>query len=209
MGKPTITGATGGGKGTKPCGWQDKCQKHKKAIPYAKKANLDRGDLSNWPRPAAGQPANNTKIKDKHKSGKLLKGKTVTGTNYKFQRHHVLPVEVFKSGPMRTNLTLLGYDINVFGENGISLPFRLEDMVWHDLQCHRGSHPIYTGKVEKWVEKIMDQCGQYCKKGEQTKLWDEIKDLADDCIEKINDWSLMIHPWAKAEYKKAKLYGWI
>jgi len=166
MGKPTITGATGGGKGKKPCGWQDKCQKHKKAIPYEqKKANLDRGDLSSWPRPAAGKTANTTKIKDKHKRGKL-KGKMVTCTNYKYQRHHVLPVEVFKSiVPMRKNLILLGYDINVFQENGICLPFRPEDMMWHDLQCHRGSHPIYTGKVEKRVQKIMDQCGQYCEKG--------------------------------------------
>jgi len=29
----------------------------------------------------------------------------------------------------------------------------------------------------------------------------------EECIEEINDWSLMIHPWAKALYKNAKKIG--
>lgn len=193
-----ITNATGDGPGKKACGWQDDCQKHKKAVGYPRKGMLDRRPLIDWPHPSIGKTKSyKTNIKDKHKRGEF-KGQMVTAKNYKYQRHHVLPVEVFQNiKPMKKNLKLLRYDINVFAENGICLPFRPQDMMWHDLQCHRGSHPEYTAIVEQRVQDIMNECGQFCKNGQQSKLWDMIEKAAKTCIKEIKNWSLMIHPWAQ------------
>lgn len=200
MARVTIDGATGGGVGTILCGWQDKCQKHQAEIKYPKGGNMERGSLAGWSHPSTmGLKENATKINDTHTSIKLS-GQKVTALNYKFQRHHVIPVEAIKNLPiLKNNLDLLGYDINIQAENGISLPFRPKDLVWHDLQFHRGSHPAYTSIVETRIRAIMSKCGQYCEKGEQSTLWDLIKERVDKCRDEIKNWTLFIHPWAVGE----------
>lgn len=210
MSRPTFTGATGDGPGNIDCGWKDKCQKHQRAISYPNGGVLERGDLSGWPHPSSlGLKENSTKINDTHTTQKLF-GQQVTAQNYRFQRHHVIPVEVFKNiSDLKTNLGLLGYNINIHSENGICLPFRPQDLVWHHLQFHRGSHPAYTTIVQSKVQKIMNECGQYCDKGEQMKLWDEIEKTVTQCIKKIIDWNLMIHPWAVGLRDDATKLGWI
>ena len=202
MSRPQIEGATGGGPGTLPCGWLDKCQGHQKAVDgyVPDRANLGRMPLDKygWLRPwEMGLPENTTKITDVH-TGKKWSGQ-VTATNYRYQRHHIIPCEVFKNPILNKNLELLGYDINVFDENGISLPYRIKDLVWHDLQFHRGSHPAYTGIVRTRVMAIVRKCGQYCEKGEQSTLWDFIKERVDKSRNEIKNWTLLIHPWAAAE----------
>lgn len=200
MSRPTITNATGSGPGTQPCGWKSDCQKHHTVVGYPKGGILGRTSLSGWTHPSAMLLKENpTTINDTHTSIKLG-GKKVSGQNYSFQRHHVIPVQAFNNLPdLKDNLELLGYNINIQDQNGISLPFRIKDLVWHDLQFHRGSHPAYTTIVTNRVRKIMNTSKRYCEKGEQSTLWDLIKEEVDLCRDELISWNLYIHTWAAAE----------
>ena len=213
MAKIDITNANGSGPGTIDCKWHD-CKKHQSPVIYPGKGVLKRGSLSSWPHPSEkpGLPAQTTKITDedffRQKDG-TKKRENVSANNYKYQRHHVIPVQVFNSlSDLKKDLEFLGYNINIHAENGICLPFRIKDLVWHDLQYHRGSHPIYTAKVKKRVEDIMSVCESLCEDGRQAELWDYISSEVELCIEEIINWELLIHPAAGVERDNAIL-AWI
>jgi hypothetical protein len=190
MARATIDNAAGSGAGTLQCGWKNNCQGHQTDVGYPKKGIMERKSLRGWTHPSAivGIKQNKTKITD------------TTVNDYSYQRHHVIPVQAFNNLPtIKNNLELLGYNINLQDENGISLPFRPKDLVWHDLQFHRGSHPTYTSIVETRIRAIQGKCGKYCEKGEQSTLWDLIEKAVSDCRDEIKNWTLFIHPWAAAE----------
>jgi hypothetical protein len=105
-----------------------------------------------------------------------------TITEHKFQRHHVIPINVIRDLlDLGHNLRLIGWDINNYTLNGISLPKYNSDMHWHKLPVHRGSHKSYDKVIKRQLKAIHDSdwvnlCGP---EENQEKLFDEIVEIAD------------------------------
>src|SRR6267378_7555817 len=69
---------------------------------------------------------------------------------YHTQKHHLISVNLFKGvKKLSKDAKLIGYDVN-HKNNGVCLPTYVLDIVRHDLQCHRGSHPnnFYNSKIK-------------------------------------------------------------
>jgi len=73
------------------------------------------------------------------------------------------------------------------------LPFYTADVVWHDLQFHRGSHPKYNDLVSKKANEIQEACREYCKTGDQMKIWHEIEGCVQRFRKKILNWTIPLH----------------
>lgn len=180
-------GATEGKVGNKKCKWKDCDSKHEFTITYPNNGIVVRKGLRDWSHPSAMITF------DIHKPA--FKKGTVAPA-YPFQRHHIIPCAVFKELPkISHNLKLLGFDINNEGLNGISLPTKPKDIVWHDLQYHRGYHKTYNDNVKlalKDLEKTM--VADFCKKEEQIKMWEEIAKEVKDYKTRILKWEIPLYP---------------
>ena len=148
-----------------------------------------------------GHPFLTFKVKTtKKESWVTLANKTklkVTAINYRFQKHHVIPINMFKNigtfPALSKNLRLLNFDINSGDHNGICLPFFHKDIEWHDLQPHRGSHPVYDGKVKRLLSEIDKECKKYCKDDNQDKLLYDIYQTVQELKMEIVNWTTLLH----------------
>ena len=87
--------------------------------------------------------------------------------NYRFQRHHIIPANMRKKfKKLFFNLKLMGWDLNSPISNCLNLPMYDKDIVWHDLQTHRGSHPRYDGMVKVELLDLETECLDFCKNSE-------------------------------------------
>lgn len=94
-------------------------------------------------------------------------GKGIFFHNYRFQRHHVIPGNMKKKVPdLFHNLVLMGWDLNSPNFNCLNLPWYDKDIVWHDLQPHRGSHPKYDSEVLNLLFQLEQDCLEFCKNSE-------------------------------------------
>jgi hypothetical protein len=94
--------------------------------------------------------------------------------SYRPQVHHVIPGNMTKKFKILfSNLKLLNWDLNDFVTNGLSLPMYNVDMVFHDLQPHRGCHIPYDDNVEPMLKRLQDASIHYCKNSESTSNDDE------------------------------------
>jgi hypothetical protein len=117
-------------------------------------------------------------------------------TKYRFQRHHVIPANMRKQYPdLFGNLLLMGWDLNCPVTNGINLPMYDADIVWNDLQPHRGSHDTYDSKVAPLLDRLEGKCVDYCKNlenGLTNEVPDQLKDkvavLVKEFREHIINW---------------------
>lgn len=186
-------GATQGKVNDKPCKWKVCKEKHK--IKYRDDGIVTRRALGEWIKPYM--------IYDKvYRIAPMGRSKR-RAENYATRKHHVIPVKVFKGLPnIKRNLKLLGYDINNEILNGMTLSFYTADLVWHDLQFHRGSHPKYDNKVKDELKGIEDKCSTYCKDEIQMTLWTEIDKSVKDFREKILNWKWLLHGNSKIQREK-------
>jgi hypothetical protein len=115
--------------------------------------------------------------------------------SYKLRFHHVIPVAVMKKNipNIKANLKLLGWDMNSGSNNGICLPFYNEDISWHDLPAHRGSHPTYNSNVAEALSNLNGKCKEFCKKNQQDKLEKEIETKVKNFKKNIVRWVWPMH----------------
>lgn len=196
MSRKTVVCATGGKVVNKPCRWKACAKKHKFNIKYDNNGVVKRTALGNWAHPSSicTYKIVCKKARIVYKQGKYKNCNSSTAYNYPIQKHHVIPCAVIKVLPrIKHNLKLLGYDINNEGLNGISLPAKPEDIVWHDLQFHKGSHPMYNDEVEKDLKDLEAKCEHFCKTDDQMKLLQEIDKKVAKYRSKIIKWVWPLH----------------
>ncbi|MFT3701393.1 MAG: AHH domain-containing protein [Agriterribacter sp.] len=176
------------------CGWQDCDKKHKSKPIYPSNGVVERKDLKSWIHPSL---IYNTV----YRSAPMVFGiKSVTASNYVTRRHHVIPVNVFNKLPkLSENLRLLGFDINNEILNGISLPYYTADIVWHDLQFHRGSHPTYDDHVKAILGAMEEGFVTYCKNDKQFELWNEVDTHIKTFREEIINWQQPLHSYSEGQ----------
>ena len=93
--------------------------------------------------------------------------KVKTNFNYRIQRHHVIPGNMLKKFPdLFFNAKLKGWDHNSYPVNGLNLPTYDKDVVWNDIQAHRGCHTAYDTEVEKYMSSLEGECRAFCKNEE-------------------------------------------
>lgn len=119
--------------------------------------------------------------------------------NYRFQRHHVIPGNMVKKCPqLFNNLELLGWNLNCPISNCMNLPMYDPDIVWHDLQPHRGNHNMYDDRVEDDLIKLQRKCLAFCINSEQKDSSLKVqKDLLDEINKRIVTYKEKIANWQK------------
>lgn len=189
MARPVIVNATGGKEGTVKCLWTKCDEKHEFDIKYPNDGIVERKALGEWSHPSSfGYKEYKTNITD------------TTSTTYTKRKHHVIPVNVYEKLPtISANLKVLGYDINDEGYNGLALPFRTQDLAFHDLQFHRGSHPVYDGNVERAIGDLESKCETFCKTGNQVSLWDSIEKFVKGFKQEIITWQWPLHSYSETQ----------
>jgi hypothetical protein len=181
--------------GEKKCKWNKCDEKHDFDIFYPDDGVVTRKGLSIWSHPSA------LVVQGFHTPIYKAPGDC---TDYKYQRHHVIPCKVFELKPIiSANLKLLGFDINNEGLNGISLPSKYTDVIWQDLQFHSGSHPRYNDKVETALDDLESQCQEFCKNNEQIKLWDLIAEKVNKYRDILLKWKFPLHSTSYARRTEA------
>ncbi len=118
--------------------------------------------------------------------------------DYATQFHHVISVNLMeKFNLLAHNLKLVGWDINHVPTNGINLPYFREDMIWHYLQTHRGSHPQadYYDKIEVGLKKLHSQFKGCCTndKLEYADLKNCMEWLSQEYRNQILQWKINVH----------------
>ena len=113
----------------------------------------------------------------------------VTYPAYVTQKHHLISVNLFDSVPeLAHNAKLVGYNVND-KENGVCLPYFKIDIVQHNLQCHRGSHPAaYNEKILLLLKTLQKKSISYCQSDNQYLLKEKINKISERILDHINNW---------------------
>lgn len=131
---------------------------------------------------------------------------------YHTQKHHLISIKLFKNVPkLKHDAKLIGYDVNGVS-NGICLPTYEIDIVQHDLQAHRGSHPnnLYNSKLQPLLKKAEEACVKYCEtdpQGElesQMRLLGKLERIARTTESRIRTWTWLLRSDARAERARAR-----
>ena len=131
---------------------------------------------------------------------------------YLTQKHHLISINLFKDATkLSKDAELIGYDAN-HKNNGMCLPNYIVDIVQHDLQCHRGSHPneLYNDKVKPMLRYLEIKCIQYCEmdingdSSSQMNLMDDLDFISRRIEKRIKDWSFLLRKNALAERLESK-----
>jgi hypothetical protein len=130
---------------------------------------------------------------------------------YHTQKHHLLSVNFFDGvKALAHNAELVGYDVN-HKNNGICLPSYVLDIVQHDLQCHRGSHPkaLYNEKAKALLTNLEIRCVKYCETDEsgdrsnQLHLMEDLNELSRRVAAKIVSWKWLLRKNALNERQQS------
>lgn len=130
---------------------------------------------------------------------------------YHTQKHHLLSIDFFKEvTKLSKNAKLVGYDVN-HKNNGMCLPSYCSDIVQHDLQCHRGSHPkaLYADEISPLLALQEEESLKYCEldiQGEmnlQSSLIYELDVLSARIEAKIRGWEWLLRKDAEQERKES------
>lgn len=126
---------------------------------------------------------------------------------YHTQKHHLISVNLFKNvSKLSHDAKLVGYDVN-HKNNGICLPTYKIDIIRHDLQAHRGSHPNnhYNLKIEPLLEKLEEACIKYCELDidgdteSQKELVEDLNRLSRRIEVQIKAWKWLLRKEATTE----------
>jgi hypothetical protein len=131
---------------------------------------------------------------------------------YHTQKHHLISVNLFDNVPdLSHDAKLIGYNVN-HKNNGVCLPTYVADIVQHDLQCHRGSHPNneYNVHIVPLLEQIELRCIKYCQSDaagtveNQGKLIGDLNRLSQRVEGQIKGWKWLLRSDAHNERTKSK-----
>lgn len=131
---------------------------------------------------------------------------------YHTQKHHLISVNLLTGvKDLSKNAELVGYDVN-HKKNGICLPSYVVDIVQHDLQCHRGSHPkaLYNDKVKPLLANLERRCLEYCELDtdgdveRQAALVADLNRLSQRIKAKIESWTWLLRKNAPIERAQSK-----
>lgn len=130
---------------------------------------------------------------------------------YHTQKHHLISVNLFGNvTKLSHDAKLIGYDVN-HTNNGVCLPTYVVDIVRHDLQAHRGSHPnnLYNAKVSPLLRELEKMCIAYCEVdvfGEtdsQRKLMEDLNQISRHIEAQIKAWKWLLRKDALSERKQS------
>lgn len=218
-----LVGGSGDEEGEKKCIWKG-CEKEfiVSEFPphFSKDDKIDGGNSDRETSPAnAEKPWSLDRVSNSFSNFGIQEGRNVglnsdsyrivngssTRNAYTTQYHHVVSVNLVgarddgKFKKLAFNLGLVGWNINNKDYNGINLPYFREDLIWHDLQPHRGSHPEkeYNEVVNDELAALERDCLKYCKNAKNTNaelLIEEMNTLCQNLRNKILRWDgLHIH----------------
>lgn len=157
---------------------------------------------------AAGNPSGTSSQKTKPQA---------TIPNYICDYHHVIPCKSYKKDSiiLRANLILLGYNLNEGIGNGVLLPKKKWNTVWHDLQYHSSYHKAYNEQVSARLDELqtdmldLDLCNDLPKDNggsdnnhTQADLIKMIMNLAFMLRNKIINWEVDIYPGKTKPYRE-------
>lgn len=150
------------------------------------------------------------KVKGYYIPYRTKKNRGKDASNYWYQRHHIVPGNMRKKlKKLFHNLKLMGWNINGYPGNYMPLPTLDVDIVWHDLQSHRGCHPKYDIEMYAMLESLQTDSLSFCKNAEaNTKgslhpkhLINELNENIDFAAEMILNWDpawlLVTTSWSK------------
>jgi hypothetical protein len=202
------------------CDWKDCTTNHEKKVPYPNNGKLDRssGFASAWV--AAGlepwtiygdgtdsRATLNEYVTETPGAAYAHAAASMKHPEYHTQKHHLISINLFKNvAKLKHNATLIGYDVNGV-PNGICLPSYKLDIVQHDLQAHRGSHPnnLYNAKIQPLLEELETRSTEYCKPelaGEcefQQRLLGDLERLSRKVENRVKAWRWLLRSDALAE----------
>lgn len=206
---------------TVKCDWKDCKENHLKAVEYPRGGKVTRNSTyeADWinaglePWVLKGPGKNSKPSLAEYRAETPAAAYAVTAAalsypEYHTQKHHLLSVNFFENvKKLAHNAELVGYDVN-HKNNGICLPSYTIDIVQHDLQCHRGSHPkaLYNEKVNALLINLELQCIKYCeteeaggKAGSQLDLLGNLNELSQRVATQITEWKWFLRSNALAE----------
>ncbi|MCW8932057.1 MAG: AHH domain-containing protein [Gammaproteobacteria bacterium] len=179
------------------CDWKNCKGEHPKKIKYANNGSTSRGTyIGAWSTPwKNGTGTQSNKITISHYEAETSKAKSLEkakslfdSEQYVTNNHHLIPIAVMAKFPrLSHNAKLIGFNIND-GEYGISLPYFITDIFRHDLQSHKTTHPNYSKKVVKMLQKIEKKCQVYCNKNNQKQLLNDLSELSELIREYVVQW---------------------
>jgi hypothetical protein len=85
------------------------------------------------------------------------------------------------------------------------LPKNPEDIKWHDLQAHRGSHKNYNIRVEEHLTSLEGKVEFFCRQDKQGELWEKIEETVKVFKQKILKWQVTLRSNAHDERKDARM----
>lgn len=211
------------------CKWKD-CpgEIHKKKPPYPENGNVKRNSsysadwvaagLEPWVKHGPGKDSKATLADYRAETPKARYAATAAALEhpeYHTQKHHLISVNLFGNvSKLAHDAKLIGYDVN-HKNNGICLPTYVVDIIRHDLQAHRGSHPnnLYNSKISPLLRNIEKLCVDYCKvdtQGDadnQKRLIDDLNRLSRRTEDQIRSWRWLLRKGAiKEREESAAMY---
>jgi len=215
------------GQDNKPkhkCDWKDCSETHEKKISYPEGGTVSRNSsyekdwvsakLEPWEKYGPGL---NSKATLSDYSAETPKAKyrfnaaAMNHPAYHTQKHHLISVNLFGNvTKLSHDAKLIGYDVN-HKNNGICLPTYVIDIIQHDLQCHRGSHPnnLYNSKITPLLRNLEKICIRYCKVDSscdaepQKNLTDDLNALSRRIEMQIKTWKWLLRKDAINERQKS------
>jgi len=207
------------------CDW-DKCKKeHKKKLEYKNKGRVAKNStyakywveqkLEPWDVYGASDVSSasyDEYVAEFNKMNsvkeKYIQDSMKNDGKYTTQKHHLIPEGVLKDYPtLMHNIKLIGWDINS-EKNGLCLPYLLNDIKRHGLQCHRGNHPKkkYNKRVQEILIQIENDSKSYCTKSLQKSLATTLNNASNKIKLKILVWAPKYILRAKSIQEKT-IYG--
>jgi hypothetical protein len=207
------------------CEWKDCKKTHAKKPSYPKNGVLSRSSgfadawvsagLEPWDKYGDGVDSFAGLSDYREETPKAAYARTAAAMKhpkYHTQKHHLISINLFKNVPkLKHDAKLVGYDVNA-ASNGVCLPTYVADIVRHDLQAHRGSHPnnLYNSKIQPLLKKAEEDCLKFCKvdregNGEnQRRLLDKLERISRTTESRIKQWKWLLRSDALAERERSR-----
>lgn len=206
------------------CDWKDCLVNHAQKVPYPKGGKLERssGFAAVWvaanlePWKLYGDGTDSMPTAPEYRAETPAASYVATAAamkhpEYHTQKHHLISINLFNNvAKLKSNATLVGYDVNA-PANGICLPSYTLDIVRHDLQAHRGSHPnnLYNSKIQPLLEDLEQRSAKYCEPEKdgayefQKKLLGDLDRLSRKVESRVRAWDWLLRSDATAERTEA------
>ena len=206
------------------CAWQDCLSNHAEPVSYPAGGTLERSSgfasawvaagLEPWVKYGDGIDSMVSAEEYQQETPQASYASTAAALKhpqYHTQKHHLISISLFKNVPkLKHDATLIGYDVNST-TNGICLPSFTFDIVQHDLQAHRGSHPngLYNSRIQPLLERLEQRCAKYCEPEfsgaceYQLQLLGDLDRLSREIEVRVRQWDWLLRSDALNERSSA------